>query len=68
MQRRAFRLIGADGTIDIEIQRIEGGSLDVHETNNLGDAMHPSKVVHEWEAARQEVGRLCVAAINEGRV
>ena len=68
-QRDSFKFIGGSGVIHIEIQRIEGGSLDVHETDPMtGAALHPSLVVHKWADARAEVGRLCIVALHEGRV
>ena len=68
-QRDSFKLTGAYGSIHIESQRIEGGSIDVHETDLItGAALHPSRVVHTWDEARTEVGRLCAAAIDERRV
>lgn len=68
MKRRSFRLIGADGTLDIEIQRIDGGSLEVHEMDKTGRALHPSVIVHEWDAARDQAAKLVATAIREGRV
>jgi len=68
MKRRSFRLIGANGTFDVEIERIKGGSLEVHETDRTGKALHPSKIVHEWDAARDEAAELVATAIREERV
>jgi RecA-family ATPase len=68
MKRRSFQLSGAAGTVNIEIERIEGGSLDVHETDRHGNALHPSVIVHEWDHARDEVADLVAAAVREGRV
>ncbi len=68
MKRRSFQLAGAAGVVNVEIERIEGGSLDVHETDRHGNPMAPSIIVHEWDHARNKVADLVAAAIREGRV
>ncbi len=67
-QRLSFSVAGADGTVNIEIETLGGGSLDVHEVDSRGKAMHPSKVLHGWDNARNEVAELMATAIREGRV
>ncbi len=67
-RRRSFQLAGAAGTVNVEIERLEGGSLDVHETDRHGQAMAPSVIVHEWDVARDKVAELVAAAVREGRV
>ncbi len=68
MKRRSFQLAGAAGVVNIEIERITGGSLDVHETDRHGNPLAPSIIVHEWDHARNKVADLVAAAIREGRV
>ncbi len=68
MKRRSFQLAGAAGVVNFEIERIPGGSLDVHETDRHGQAMAPSIIVHEWDSARERVADLVAAAVREGRV
>ena len=68
MKRRSFQLAGAAGVVNIEIERITGGSLDVHETDRHGNPMAPSIIVHEWDHARDRVADLVAAAVREGRV
>ncbi len=68
MKRRSFQLAGAAGVVNIEIERITGGSLDVHETDRHGQPLAPSIIVHEWDHARDKVADLVAAAIREGRV
>ena len=68
MKRRSFQLSGAAGVVNLEIERITGGSLDIHETDRHGQAMAPSIIVHEWDTARDKVADLVAAAIREGRV
>ena len=68
MKRRSFQLAGAAGVVNIEIERITGGSLDVHETDRHGNPLAPSIIVHEWDPARNKVADLVAAAIREGRV
>ena len=68
MRRRSFRVIGANGTVDVEIERIKGGSLEIHEMDRAGKALHPSVIVHEWDAARDEAAELVATAIREERV
>ena len=68
MERRSFQLAGAAGVVNIEIERIAGGSLDVHETDHHGQALAPSIIVHEYDHARDKVADLVAAAIREGRV
>ena len=68
MKRRSFQLAGAAGVVNVEIERIEGGSLDVHETDRHGQPLHPSVIVHEWDHARDKVAELVAAAVREGRV
>ena len=67
-QRRSFQVAGAVGTVNIEMERITGGSIDIHETDRHGQALTPSIIVHEWEQARDKVADLIAAAIREGRV
>ncbi len=68
MKRRSFQLAGAAGVVNIEIERITGGSLDVHETDRHGQPLAPSIIVHEYDHARDKVADLVAAAIREGRV
>ena len=68
MKRRSFQLAGAAGVVNIEIERIPGGSLDVHETDRHGQPLAPSIIVHEYDHARDKVADLVAAAIREGRV
>ena len=67
-QRLSFSVAGAAGTINFEIETLGGGSLDVHEVDSRGKPLHPSKVLHGWDHARDEVADLVAAAVREGRV
>jgi len=66
VKRRSFQLAGAEGVVNIEIERIAGGSLDVHETDRHGQALAPSVIVHEWDTARDFVADLVAAAVRAG--
>ncbi len=67
-QRLSFQVAGAAGTVNFEIEALGGGSIDVHEVDSRGKAMHPSKVLHGWGNARDEVAELLGIAVREGRV
>ena len=69
MKRLSFQVAGAAGTVNFEIETLNAGSsLDVHEVDQRGRAIHPSKVLHGWDNARDEVAELVATAIREGRV
>ena len=68
MKRRSFRVIGADGTYDVEIERIEGGSLEVQAVNDMGIPMGGAVIVHEWQAAKVVAADMIRLAVVEGRV
>lgn len=69
MKRLSFSVAGAAGIVNFEIETLNaGGSLDVHEIDQRGKAMHPSKVLHGWDNARDEIAKLVATAIREERV
>ncbi len=69
MKRLSFQVAGAAGTVNFEIETLNaGGSLDIHEVDQRGKSVHPSKVLHGWDKARDEVAELVATAIREGRV
>ncbi len=69
MKRLSFSVAGAAGTVNFEIETLNaGGSLDVHEIDQRGKSVHPSKVLHGWDNARDEIAELVATAIREGRV
>ena len=67
-QRLSFSMAGAAGTVNFEIETLSAGSLDIHEIDQRGRAIHPSKVLHGWDNARDEIARLVAVAIREERV
>lgn len=68
MQRRTFRIIGSEGHFDVEIQRIDGGALEVAQTDNTGRQVPPITIVHTWDEARKRAARLLSAAVEESTV
>ena len=69
MKRLSFQVAGAAGTVNFEIETLNaGGSLDIHEVDQRGKSVHPSKVLHGWDNARDEIAELVGTAIREGRV
>lgn len=68
MQRRSFRVIGSEGTVDVELERLPGGTIDVHETDDMGRPVQGSYLAHSWDDARSHAGELIKLAITEGRI
>lgn len=67
-QRLSFSMSGAAGTVNFEIETLPAGSLDIHEVDQRGKSVHPSKVLHGWDRARDEIAELVATAIREERV
>ena len=67
-QRLSFQVAGAAGIVRFEIETLNAGSLDIHEVDKAGKSVHPSKVLHGWDNARDEIAELVAAVIREGRV
>ncbi len=68
MTRRSFRLIGGEGTFDIEAEQHPDGHIEVAEVNDRGVQQHPVFICHTWVGARAYAGKLAEQAIIDERV
>lgn len=68
MRRRSFQLLGANGSIQVEVERGQNAALEVREVDLHGNPVNGSIIVHNWDTALEKASDILAAAVKEGRV
>lgn len=68
MKRRSYQLLGANGSVQFEIERGANAALEVREVNRLGEPLNGGFIVHTFSEAQDKVADLIRQALLERRV
>ncbi len=67
MTRRSYRLIGGEGTFDVEAEQHPDGHIEVAEIDGQGKQVNVV-IVHSWEEAKQYAAEMVRDALIRGEV